>query len=90
MREKIDCFLPCSHAAEMESTLEILRNSKTIQHIHLLTDRDVASGEEWPDDCHVLRVGGLTSTATMLAIEECTDADYVLLSLKPTPVEMGF
>lgn len=90
MREKIDCFLPCSHAAEMESTLEILRNSKTIQHIHLLTDRDAASGEDWPDDCHVLRVGGLTSTATMLAIEECTDADYVLLSLKPTPVEMGF
>ena len=43
MREKIDCFLPCSHAAEMESTLEILRNSKTIQHIHLLTDRDAVT-----------------------------------------------
>ena len=90
MREKIDCFLPCSTPTEMAVTLETLRNSKTIQHIHLLADRATADSYTWPEDCHLMPVDGVNTTDTMLAIEECADAEYILLSLKASAVDIGY
>ena len=93
MREKIDCFLPCNDVAEIADSLQTLSKSKTTQHINLLMNNasDICACE---DTCRlnnyiVIAVDGLTSTKTLFAIEEHTDAEYVLLSLKHTPVNLG-
>ncbi len=89
MRQKIDCFLPCDSVESIESMIETLRQSKTIQHIHLLVDADFASKNSVPDNCSLMVVDRLLSTRTMLEMERHTDADYVLMNLKTTPARLG-
>lgn len=89
MREKIDCFLPCADLTAMEPTLEMLRRSKTVQHIHLLVSEEMAASNELPADCRWLTVSRPAATQTVVAISEKADADYVLLSQKPSPFTLG-
>ena len=89
MREKIDCFMPVSDIAVTEDTLQALRQSKTIQHINLLVADGCEVDANMVKDCTIVRTGNLTSTKTLLDIETNTDAEYALLSLKPTPVSLG-
>ena len=93
MREKIDCFLPCNDVAEIADSLQTLSQSKTTQHINLLvsdaSDICACGDSDSISDCTVITIDGLTSTKTLLTIEEHTDAEYVLLSLKHTPVSLG-
>ena len=91
MREKIDCFLPCSNVDTIDETLQTLRQSKTIQHINLLVDSNKTSDKELQsaDDCTIMHINSLTSTQTILDIERNADAEYTLLSLKATPVDFG-
>ena len=91
MREKIDCFMPVCDLATVEDTLQALRQSKTIQHINLLVadNRDINADTEKVADCNIVRIGNLMSTKTLLDIEAHTDAEYILLSLKTTPVSLG-
>ena len=91
MREKIDCFLPCSNVDTIDETLQTLRQSKTIQHINLLVDSNKTSDKELQsaDDCTIMHINSLTSTQTILDIERNADAEYTLLSLKTTPVDFG-
>ena len=88
MREKIDCFLPCSDTDQIENTLQTLRQSKTIQHINILTT-NTECNDNYANDCNVIVVDDLLSTDTLLAIEKHTDAEYVLLSTATTPFEFG-
>ena len=89
MREKIDCFLPCDDMSAVADTLQVLRQSKTIQHINLLVTQDFADGNAAPDNCTMIVVDSLASSATVLAMEQNTDADYALVSLAPTPFTLG-
>ncbi|MBQ4027649.1 MAG: glycosyltransferase family 2 protein, partial [Prevotella sp.] len=89
MREKIDCFLPCEDFHVIEEQLDVLRQDKTIHHIHLMVSEEFSKKHVAPHDCSYLVVENLTSTKTILAIEKDTEADYVLLSLKTTPVRLG-
>lgn len=89
MREKIDCFLPCADLSVMEQTLETLRRSKTVRHIHLMVSDAFAAAHTLPEGCRWLTVTQLTATQTMVAISEKADADYVLLSQKPSPFNLG-
>lgn len=93
MREKIDCFLPCNDVAEIADSIQTLSQSKTTQHINLLvsdtSDICACSDTDSISNCTVITIDGLTSTKTLLTIEEHTDAEYVLLSLKHTPVNLG-
>ena len=89
MREKIDCFLPCDDIHVMEELLDVLRQDKTIHQIHLLVSEEFAQKNAAPRDCNYLVVDSLTSTQTVLAIEQDTEADYVLWSLKTTPMRLG-
>ena len=89
MRQKIDCFLPCERMEELEPMIETLRQSKTIQHIHLLVSADFAAANPVPDNCTLVVIDRLQSSGTMLAIEENTSADYVLLNLKASPADLG-
>lgn len=89
MREKIDCFLPCSDMASMAATLEVLHQSRSVRHIYLLVSPD--SGIEKPlfDDVDVVAVDSLTSSQTIRMIAEEAHADYVMLSQKSTPFVLG-
>ena len=91
MREKIDCFMPCRDLSDIEDTLQTLRQSKTTQHINLLIDDEANANmdKSCADDCTFITTGRLTSTQTLLDIDAHTDAEYVLLSLKTTPVNLG-
>lgn len=89
MREKIDCFLPCDDMCAVADTLQVLRQSKTIQHINLLVTQSFADNNDAPENCTLLPVGGLMSSETMATVEQNTDADYVLLSLAATPFTLG-
>ena len=89
MRGSVDCFLPCDDMEAMESTLELLRREKAVHHIHLLVTREFAERHEAPRDCGYVVVGDLWSTRTILSIERDVEAEYVMLSLKSTPLQLG-
>ena len=89
MREKIDCFLPCDDVCAIADTLQVLRQSKTIQHINLLVTADFAQHNDAPDNCSLLTVDSTASSQAIAVISENSDADYVLLSLSATPFTLG-
>ena len=88
MREKIDCFLPCADIADLAETIGDLSASKTVQHIHLLTG-DATNINNIPQGVELLETRHPLSTDAILQIAERTDAEYVLISTKPTPVRLG-
>ena len=87
MREKIDCFLPCSTPDVTEKTIAQLRASKTVQNIYLLTLEPV-NGED-SNDCPRLQVNNLTSSNTLMAVAENAHAEYTLLQTKDTTINLG-
>ncbi len=89
MREKIDCFIPCTSFNNIEGTLQDMRLNKTIQHINLLVAEGCNIDTEVVKDCTLMTIGNLMSTKTLLDIEAHTDAEFILLSLKTTPVNLG-
>ncbi len=82
MREKIDCFLPCNNIHAIEDTISQLRESKTVQHINLLVTEDFAKENIAPDNCAFIVTDNITSSNTVVSIEENSDADFVLLYTK--------
>jgi SpoIID/LytB domain protein len=88
MRGKIDCFLPCDNIENIKETLCELRQSKTVQHINLLVDSSFKLNNA-PDDCALIAIENVASTKTILAIEQNTDTDYVMLCLKHTSISLG-
>ena len=90
MREKIDCFLPCS---DLKATFDIVsqvRGSKTIQHIFLLVTEPLTDAQaEQLADCQQIQVDSLSSTNMLMHIAENAKADYVLLQTKPTQLQLG-
>lgn len=89
MREKIDCFLPCDDILVIGDLLDVLRQDKTVHHIHLLVSEKFSQENIAPHDCSFVLVDNIQSSQTILAIEQDTEADYVLLSTKTTPVRLG-
>ena len=91
MRAKIDCFLPCEDVAVHEDTIRRLLGEKTVRHIYIMVSEDAgkAAITTPPADCRLLKVHNLSSTKTMIDIAKASTASYVLLSLKPTAVQLG-
>ena len=87
MREKIDCFLPCSDFQAVAPIIAQLRASKTIQNICLLTSDPLPKKAH--SDWQQLQVDNLTSSNTLMSIAENAKADYVLLQTKPTQLILG-
>ena len=87
MREKIDCFLPCSDFQAIAPVVDQLRASKTIQNICLLTSEPLPRKAR--SDWQQIQVDNLTSSNTLMSIAENAKADYVLLQTKPTQLILG-
>ena len=89
MREKIDLFLPCEDIEVAKETLLELHDNKTVQHINLLVSSDFAAHNQVPDGCTFVVIDRLESSNTITSIAENTDADYVMICTKTTPIRWG-
>ena len=89
MRQKIDLFLPCDDQDVAQEALLELHDNKTVQHINLLVSADFAASHQVPDGCTFIVVDRLESSNTVSSIAENTDADYVIICTKATPIRWG-
>ena len=89
MRQKIDLFLPCEDLDVAQEALLELHDNKTVQHINLLVSADFAASHQVPDGCTFIVVDRLESSNTVRSIAENTDADYVIICTKATPIRWG-
>ena len=76
---RINCFIPFANAAQVSKTVEGLKENDLVNKIYLLAN-DEAEGSV--EGCEVIKVKNLNSSATIKAIAEKADADYVLLYTK--------
>lgn len=88
-KKQIDCFLPYSTAAMMQSLAAQLHESGVVKNIYTLA-ADVLPTEALPQYVRQLQTGGLLSLATMRLIATTATADYALLYLKQGPVTLGY
>ena len=89
MRQNIDCFLACQTLADVLPTVEHLRMSVAVRHIFLMVNAHVASTVNAPQDCSLVVVDSLVSSDFVMKVAENALSDYVLLSMKPTPLTIG-
>ena len=88
-KKQIDCFLPYSTTAMMQSLAAQLYESGVVKNIYTLA-ADVLPTEALPQYAHQLQTGDLLSLATMRLIATTATADYALLYLKQGPVTLGY
>ena len=88
-KKQIDCFLPYSTVAMMQSLAAQLYESGVVKNIYTLA-ADVLPTEALPQYTHQLQTGGLLSLATMRLIATTATADYALFYLKQGPITLGY
>ena len=88
-KKQIDCFLPYSTAAMMQSLAAQLYEDGVVNDIYMLA-ADVLPTEALPQYARQLQAGGLLSLATMRLIATTATSDYALLYLKQGPVTLGY
>ena len=74
-KKQIDCFLPYSTVAMMQSLAAQLHESGVVNSIYTLS-ADVPPTEALPQYTHHLQAGSLLSLATMRLIATTAAADY--------------
>lgn len=88
-KKQIDCFLPYSTVAMMQSLAAQLYESGVVKNIYTLA-ADVLPTTALPQYAHQLQTGGLLSLVTMRLIATTATADYALLYLKQGPITLGY
>lgn len=88
-KKQIDCFLPYSTVAMMQSLAAQLHESGVVKNIYTLA-ADVLPTEALPQYTHYLQAGSLLSLATMRLISTTATADYALFYLKQGPITLGY
>ena len=88
-KKQIDCFLPYSTAAMMQSLAAQLYEDGVVKNIYTLA-ADVLPTEALPQYTHHLQAGSLLSLATMRLIATTATADYALFYLKQGPITLGY
>ena len=76
---KINCFIPFAEKEQAQKTIDGLKSSALVNKIYLLAGADVQGTVE---GCEVIKVTNLNASATMRAIADKADADFVLLYTK--------
>ncbi len=89
MKRNIDCFLACSVIQDVLPTIDFLRRQKTVRNIVLLVSDKQVAEQPAPAGCSILLVNSLQSSDFIMQLSENALAEYVLLSLKPTPLLIG-
>jgi len=76
---RINCFIPFANAEQAKQTIENLKGDELVSKIYLLATAADAMPVE---GCEIITVPNLTASATMRAIADKADADYVMLYTK--------
>ena len=76
---KINCFIPFASTEQAQATVDGLKSNPLVNKIFLLAGDDAKGTIE---GCEMLKVNNLTSTATIQAIAEHSDACVTLLYTK--------
>ena len=76
---KINCFIPFASTEQAQATVDGLKSNPLVNKIFLLAGDDAKGTIE---GCEMLKVNNLTSTATIKAIAEHSDACVTLLYTK--------
>lgn len=87
-KTRIDCFIPYTDSNSLVKTLKSLRESDMIHQIFLLAQAEQPT--DVPENCLVLQIASMQSTATMHEIAARSTADYTLLYTKQSALELGF
>ena len=83
---KINCFIPFANAQQAQATVDGLKANELINKIYLLATPE-SQGEI--EGCELLQVPNLTSSATMKAIAQKSDACITLLYTKYVTLKFG-
>lgn len=83
----INCFVPYADAAQVQATVNALRQSELVTKIFLLATADDAQPL---DGCELIHIDTITSSATMKKIAAAADADFVLLYTKYDTLVPGY
>ena len=87
MKPTIHCFVPYIDESQVSATLAGLQECHLVNKITLLA----TDAEAKPcGGCAILHIDTLTSSATMRAIAEHADADYILLYTKQNTLVPGY
>lgn len=76
---KINCFIPFANAAQAQATVDGLKSNPLVNKIYLLASEEAQGTIE---GCEILPIKGLTSSSTMKAIAQHSDACVTLLYTK--------
>ncbi len=76
---RINCFIPFSSPEQVQKTIDGLKACSLVGKIYLLAGAEATGTVE---GCTVINVKGLYASATIKAIAEKADADYVMLYTK--------
>ncbi len=89
MRQNTDCFIACESLSDVAPLVGQLRNSSAVRHIFLLCNSELAAETQPPHDCTFVVTDSLVSSDFVLRLAEHAVAEYVLLSMKPQPLQLG-
>ncbi len=87
MEAKINCFIPVQEKNQVIGTIKGLKESALVSKIYLLATQKV---EEAIEDCEIIEVDALNSSATVKKIAEKSDAPFSLIYTKYTTLELGY
>ena len=76
---KINCFIPFANAEQAQATVDGLKSNPLVNKIYLLASEEAQGTIE---GCEILPIKGLTSSSTMKAIAQHSDACVTLLYTK--------
>lgn len=82
----ITVFIPYSGSQHSIDTIKELHNCKLVSKIYLLSNDEI---NECPNDCELLRVNDLTSSATVDLIIKKTQTKYLLLFTQDNKFQFG-
>ena len=83
---KINCFIPYKKTNEVKETIKSLKNSELVANIFLLSDESI----EKTEDCEVIHIDSLRSTATIKAIANKANTEYTLIYTKSSELNFGY
>lgn len=87
MATKINCFIPVQEKAQVLETVKGLKDSGLVSKIYLMATEKLT---EKIEDCEVLSIDSLNSSAAIREIAAKSDADFSLIYTKYTTLELGY
>ena len=87
MTAKINCFIPFQDNAQVQGTVNGLKQNDLVGKIYLLASNPEEASVE---GCEVIAIDSLNSTATIKKIAEKSDAQFSLIYTKYTTLELGY